>query len=179
MTNGHIKILLVEDNPGDVLLLKEFLRDVNSTQFELTPVECLKEALQFLDEQRFDIVLLDLSLPDSQGLETFVEIDRNAPLIPIVVLTGLDDETVAIRAMQEGAQDYLVKGQVDGNLLGRAIRYAIERKQAQEILRQRERQLSAVFNSALNAIAIADDNGRYIDANPAACELLAFREKSC
>ncbi|NJK47520.1 PAS domain S-box protein [Candidatus Gracilibacteria bacterium] len=171
MTNGHIKILLVEDNPGDVLLLKEFLRDVNSTQFELTPVECLKEALQFLDEQRFDIVLLDLSLPDSQGLETFVEIDRNAPLIPIVVLTGLDDETVAIRAMQEGAQDYLVKGQVDGNLLGRAIRYAIERKQAQEILRQRERQLSAVFNSALNAIAIADDNGRYIDANPAACEL--------
>jgi two-component system, cell cycle sensor histidine kinase and response regulator CckA len=171
MTNGCIKVLLVEDNPGDVLLLKEFLRDVNSTQFELTPVECLKEALQILDEQNFDIVLLDLSLPDSQGLETFVEIDRIAPLIPIVVLTGLDDETVAIRAMQEGAQDYLVKGQVDGNLLGRAIRYAIERKQAQEILQQRERQLSAVFNSALNAIAIADDNGKYIDANPAACEL--------
>ncbi|MCU0532784.1 MAG: PAS domain S-box protein [Hydrococcus sp. Prado102] len=171
MTNGHIKILLVEDNPGDVLLLKEFLRDANSTQFELTPVECLKEALQFLEEQSFDIVLLDLSLPDSQGLETFVEIDRIAPLIPIVVLTGLDDETVAIRAMQEGAQDYLVKGQVDGNLLGRAIRYAIERKQAQEILQQRERQLSAVFNSALNAIAIADDNGKYIDVNPAACEL--------
>jgi two-component system, cell cycle sensor histidine kinase and response regulator CckA len=171
MTNGCIKVLLVEDNPGDVLLLKEFLRDVNSTQFELTLVECLKEALQILNEQNFDIVLLDLSLPDSQGLETFVEIDRIAPLIPIVVLTGLNDETVALRAMQEGAQDYLVKGQVDGNLLGRAIRYAIERKQAQEILQQRERQLSAVFNSALNAIAIADDNGKYIDANPSACEL--------
>jgi PAS domain S-box-containing protein len=170
MTNA-IKVLLVEDNPGDVLLLQEFLGDVTSAQFELTPVERLENALQVLAQQSFDLVLLDLSLPDSQGLETFVKIYGCAPLIPIIVLTGLDDETIAIRAMQEGAQDYLVKGQVDGNLLGRAIRYAIERKQAQETLQQRERQLSAVFNSALNAMVIADDEGRYIDANPAACKL--------
>jgi PAS domain S-box-containing protein len=170
MTNA-IKVLLVEDNPGDVLLLQEFLGDVTSAQFELTPVERLENALQVLAQQSFDLVLLDLSLPDSQGLETFVKIYGCAPLIPIIVLTGLDDETIAIRAMQEGAQDYLVKGQVDGNLLGRAIRYAIERKQVQETLQQRERQLSAVFNSALNAMVIADDEGRYIDANPAACQL--------
>ncbi|OKH22624.1 hybrid sensor histidine kinase/response regulator [Hydrococcus rivularis NIES-593] len=177
MTNDRIKVLLVEDNPGDILLLQELLRDVSSTQFELTPVESLGEAFSSLARQSFDVVLLDLSLPDSQGLETFVKIDRAFPILPIIVLTGLDDETIAIRAMQEGAQDYLVKGQVDGNLLGRAIRYAIERKQAQEELRQRERQLSAVFNSALNAIVIADDEGRYIDANPSACELFGVSKE--
>jgi PAS domain S-box-containing protein len=177
MSNDRIKILLVEDNPGDVRLLQEFLRDVNSTHFTLSPVESLQQALSYLDRENFDVVLLDLSLPDSQGLETFVTIDRRFPTLPIIVLTGLDDETVALRAMQEGAQDYLVKGQVDGNLLARAIRYAIERKQVQETLQQRERQLSAVFNSTLNAIVIADDDGRCLDANPAAYKLFGVDKR--
>ena len=159
MINALIKVLLVEDNPGDVLLLQEFLQDVTSTQFELTPVESLKEALACLARHSFDIVLLDLSLPDSQGLETFVNIYRCAPLIPIVVLTGLDDETVAMKAMQEGAQDYIVKGQVDGHLTIRAIRYAIERKQAQEILQQQKEMLQTIFDNIPVMLTFYDADG--------------------
>jgi PAS domain S-box-containing protein len=177
MTNNPIEVLLVEDNPGDVLLLQEYLQEVDSTQFTLIGVETLQDAIASLECQNFNLVLLDLSLPDSQGLETFTKVAYRFPLVPIVVLTGLDDERVAIQAMQYGAQDYLVKGQVDGNLLAKAIRYAIERKQAQETLQQRESQLSAVFNSALNAIAIADDEGKFIDVNPAACKLFGVSKE--
>jgi two-component system, cell cycle sensor histidine kinase and response regulator CckA len=132
-----IHVLLVEDNPGDARLLQEFLVDVTSVQFDLTHTDCLEKAIERLDEQRFDVVIIDLSLPDSHGLETFIKARTHSLTIPIIVLTGLDDETLAIRAMQEGAQDYLVKGQVNGNMLVRSMRYAIERKQA-ELARQQE-----------------------------------------
>jgi two-component system, cell cycle sensor histidine kinase and response regulator CckA len=135
--NHPIYVLLVEDNPGDARLIEEFLRDVTSTQFDLTHADCLEKAIAKLDERSFDVAILDLSLPDSRGLETFIKTQERYPALPIIVLTGLDDETLATRAMQEGAQDYLVKGQVDGNMLARSMRYAIERKQA-ELARQQE-----------------------------------------
>lgn len=162
-----IKVLLLEENFLDVCLLQEFLSEANSTQFELTPVERMDEALQYLDRKSFDIVLLDLSLPDSQGIETFVKIHRHAPSVPIVVLTGLDDETVAIKAMQEGAQDYLVKGQVDGDLLRRAIRYAIERQQSRETLQQQKELLQTIFDNIPVMLTFYDASDRILTVNKA------------
>jgi len=132
-----IRILLIEDNPGDAVLLRETLRDVGGTdQFALTHVMRLEEGLQKLASAVFDVVLLDLSLPDGHGLETLSRTYSHAAGTPIVVLTGLNDETLAVRAVQEGAQDYLVKGNVDSNLLARSLRYAIERQRMISQLRK-------------------------------------------
>lgn len=123
------KILLIEDNPGDARLIQEMLNDTNTAQFELSHVERLHEGMEWLGNNVFDVLLLALGLPDSQGFKTFVEVLSQAPPMPIVILTGLDDEMLAIKAVQMGAQDYLVKGQVDGSLLSHAIRYGIGRDQ--------------------------------------------------
>jgi PAS domain S-box-containing protein len=134
-----LNILLVEDNPGDVRLLQEILRDVSSVRCQITPAMSLAAAIEQLspvETVSFDVILLDLSLPDSQGLASFLKLHRRAANIPIVVLTGSDDETLALTAMQQGAQDYLIKGQVDSNLLLRSIRYAIERERTEAALRQ-------------------------------------------
>lgn len=137
MNPDVITILLVEDNPDDADLLRENLVEVTSPRFELIHVERLSKALQRLNEDNFDAVLLDLNLPDSQGFETFLKMHTHAPQVPIIVLTGLKDDALAVKVLGEGAQDYLIKGQVDGNLLTRTIRYAIERKGAEEALRRR------------------------------------------
>ena len=123
-----LRILLVEDSPGDARLIRETLRDAGSLAFELRHVDRLAAALPLLAAREADVVLLDLSLPDAHGLETVTRTLAAAPEVPIVVLTGLDDETVAIQAVQAGAQDYLVKGQVEPGMLARALRYAMERK---------------------------------------------------
>ena len=136
-----IRVLLVEDNPGDARLLREILAEAGAHRFELTHHTTLAEALAELSEGGIDVVLLDLSLPDSNGLDTFVRVHSEAPGIPIVVLTGLADETLAAGALREGAQDYLVKGRVDPDLLVRSMGYAIERMRAEEALRQSEEQL--------------------------------------
>ena len=138
-----IRILLVEDNPGDARLIREHLSEAEGTFYELEHVERLREALLRLDHGALDVVLLDLSLSDSQGLDTVREAHRRAPQIPIVVLTGWDDETQAVRAVQEGAQDYLIKGKVDCNLLVRSMRYAIERHRMLAELEQARRLLAA------------------------------------
>jgi signal transduction histidine kinase len=122
-----IRLLLVEDDANDALLLRRMLASVRSARFAITQAERLGDALARLAAERFDVVLLDLSLPDSQGLETFSRVDAAAPAVPVVVLSGLTDEAVSVSAVQRGAQDYLVKGQVTGDLLARAVRYAIER----------------------------------------------------
>ena len=126
-----IRVLLIEDNPGDARLIREILARARGTQFELERVERLSEGLERLTAGGFQAILLDLTLPDSTGLDTFFRVRAQAPHIPITVLSGYDDEVVAIRAVREGAQDYLVKGQVDRNLLVRALRYAIERKRSE------------------------------------------------
>jgi two-component system cell cycle response regulator len=136
MDDRPIRIFLVEDNPADVRLLREALAEVGSVQFIIAQSDRLDEALQRLDNEHFDVILLDLSLLDSQGLETLVRAQARAVGVPIVVLTGLDDEALAVRAVGEGAQDYLLKGQVTSNALVRALRYAIERHQNQSALRQ-------------------------------------------
>lgn len=130
-----MNILLVEDNPGDVRLLREMLQEGDANLFTLAHVASLTSAQLRLAQDAFDLVLSDLSLPDSHGLQTFQRLHEFAPDVPIIVLTGTNDEALAVKAVQTGAQDYLVKGQVDTHLLVRAMRYAIERHRMQESLR--------------------------------------------
>ena len=141
MSITPIRVLLVEDDFGDADLLCELLELVPSMNFQVTQSRRLQEALEYLRQQHFDALLLDLSLPDSQGLATVSQIYTQAPNLPIVILSGLEDEAIATIAVQKGAQDYLVKGQVNSDLLARAIRYAIERAKNLQILNHREEQL--------------------------------------
>lgn len=127
MLREQVKILLVEDDPDDVWIMQGLLGDRWDGPFQLTHAEMLEVAIRHMATRQFDIVLLDLSLPDSQGIETFARMYREAPEVPIVVLTGNADETVGISAVQAGAEDYLIKGQVDDAILIRSVRYAVER----------------------------------------------------
>ena len=125
---------MVEDNPGDARLVREMLADERPGACVVDHVERLSDAVGQLDSDAVDVVLLDLSLPDAQGLETLAQVHVANPKVPIVVLSGHSDEDLAVQAVQNGAQDYLVKGQGTGDLLHRAIRYAIERKRLEEQL---------------------------------------------
>jgi signal transduction histidine kinase len=136
MRDKPVKILLVEDNFADARLLSETLMEIAENKFELTHVQQLSEAVAKLVESSFDAILLDLSLPDSQGLETLESVLSVEPAPPVIVLTGLKDENTGIKAVRKGAQDYLVKGQTSSYLLVRAINYSIERKRIQEELRK-------------------------------------------
>lgn len=139
MSTPPIRILLIEDNPGDARLIKEFLGEITGTTFELDSVDNLSDGLKRLDG--IDAILLDLALPDSKGLDTFERVHLQAPGLPIIVLTGTDDDALAFKAVSAGAQDYLVKGQVSDQLLARSIRYAIERKRINEELEVLYRQV--------------------------------------
>ncbi len=130
-----IRILLVEDNPGDARLLREALADVTTVPFVLVHVDRLGEALLRLEQEPFDGVLLDLSLPDSQGVNTFFNVHVPHMNLPVIVLTSLADETFAVAMIGSGAQDYLIKGQFDGHTVMRAMRYAIDRQAGQRALR--------------------------------------------
>lgn len=130
-----IRILLIEDNPGDARLIREALAEAGSTQVRLETADDLKTGFAVLEKGNIDLILLDLTLPDSQGLETVSRVHHQAPEVPIVVLTGLNDEAAAVQAVREGAQDYLMKGEASGSLLIRSIRYAIERHRMQSALR--------------------------------------------
>lgn len=136
MTNGEeIRVLLVEDNPGDERLIREALAEVPYARIKLERADCLKAAQEVLASKEYDLILLDLSLPDSSGLETVEKTGDASPDTPIVILTGLDDVNIGIQAVRAGAQDYLVKGEVTGHLLVRSIRYAIERQRMRAALR--------------------------------------------
>lgn len=137
-------MLLIEDNPGDVRLLQEYLKEGSTCRFQITQADRLSVGLARLAESRFDVVLLDLSLPDSQGIDTLLRLHEAAKGVPIVVLTGTEDDVLGVRLIQAGAQDYLVKGQVTGYLLIRSIRYAAERKRVGEALQRALDELRAL-----------------------------------
>ena len=151
----RVKVLLIEDNPGDARLIELMLGESGADVFEVESVDRLSTGLRRLTRRGIGLVLLDLSLPDSRGLATFKQLHAAAPTLPIIVLSGLNDTNVAVQAVHEGAQDFLIKGQVDGQLLTRAMRYAIERKglteqlgRYAEELRTKNAQLEADFNMA-------------------------------
>ena len=134
-------VLVVEDNPGDARLLREMLADGDAHDTDVTFVDCLIDAEASLAQRPFDVMLIDLGLPDAQGLAAVQRARAAAPRVPLVVLTGLDDESLARQALHHGAQDYLVKGQVDARGLGRSIRYAIERRILEDARNAAENQL--------------------------------------
>ncbi|MEW5767645.1 MAG: ATP-binding protein [bacterium] len=138
------RVLLIEDNPGDANLIREKLAEVRDTTFDLECADRLSTGLACLVKGKTDVILLDLSLPESQGLDTFTRVHAQVPEMPIIVLTGLNDERLAVKAVQEGAQDYLVKGVVDGKVLSRVMRYAIERKRVEAKLRHYAERLSTL-----------------------------------
>ncbi len=169
-----IRVLLVEDNPGDARLLVELLRDTGAGRVRMEHVEDLAGAIEVLYREQFDVILLDLSLPDAEGLETIARVHSHAPKIPIVVLTGLDDEAIAIRALRSGAQDYLVKGRVDGDLLQRSIRYASERGRAIEALERREEHYRSLIENSLDLISILNPDGTMRYASPSHERVLGY-----
>lgn len=146
MVEKSIRVLLVEDDPDDVWVMRNLLGDRWDGPFSLTQVELLSAAIERCAEDPFDAILLDLSLPDSRGLETFFAMHAHAGDVPIIVLSGHNDEQIAVKAVQAGAQDYLVKGQVTDHLLVRSIRYAIERNRrhrAEEVMRDTSEEFRA------------------------------------
>ena len=147
-----LSVLLVEDNPGDALLIRFMLAKAGEGQVTLERVEKLSDALARLEKGGIDVVLLDLSLPDSQGLETFSQVHGRVPQIPILVMTGHDDSGVAVQAVNRGAQDYLVKGQVDAPVLMRSMLHALERKRITEALREKEQRYKLLVESTSDYI---------------------------
>jgi diguanylate cyclase (GGDEF)-like protein/PAS domain S-box-containing protein len=142
-----IAVLIIEDNPGDKRHVEEALAE-NSMPLRLISAARLREGLERLSSERIDLILLDLSLPDSQGFQTFATLRQQASRIPVIILTGLQDEELAMQAMREGAQDYLVKGEFDDRMLSRSVRYALERKSAEEALRQSEERYALATQAA-------------------------------
>ena len=152
-------LLLVEDNPGDARLLREMFAEHGSNHTELTHVESMSEAEKCLSERAFDIILLDLGLPDAHGLIAVRRARAAAPRVPLVVLTGLDDESLAGQALQEGAQDYLIKGQIEARGLLRSLRYAIERQVMEEALFVEKERAQVTLNCIGDAVVCTDFAG--------------------
>ncbi|HEY9802469.1 MAG TPA: response regulator [Leptolyngbyaceae cyanobacterium] len=167
MASETLTALLVEDNPADVALLTELLQDGDAKSWQITNFKRLSQALAELQSKEFDVILLDLSLPDSQGVDTVMQVYTAVPHIPIVVLTGLPDKNLALQAVAKGAQDYLVKGQISPELLVKTIEYAIERSQIVSKLQQREREFRTLVENTPDIIARHDRQHRYVYINPA------------
>jgi len=175
-----VKVLLIEDDPIYTELVHDIVATIGGPSFSVKSVDSLSPGLKHLANGGTDVVVLDLTLPDSIGLDTFHRTNAQAPEVPILILTGHDDERLAIQAVQAGAQDYLVKGQNEVSLLVRAIRYAIERKRIQRALRASEARFRKVIEKNADAIIIADRESNMRFANPAVETLLGRKpEKIC
>lgn len=170
-----LKVLLIEDNPSDVLLLRSALEEDQLSKFELTQADRLSDGIKLLDGGSFDIILADLGLPDSSGLETFERLHKHAPELPVIVFSGNDNEEQAIHAVREGAQDYLVKSLSGFEMAARSIRYGIERSKLQGILRDSEQRFSTLFR--LNPVPVGitrQTDYSIVDVNDAWIELTGY-----
>ncbi|MBI4928565.1 MAG: response regulator, partial [Anaerolineae bacterium] len=145
-----LRVLNIEDNPADADLLLETLElEGKADRLDVVWEKRLQSGLRRLDTDLFDAVLLDLNLPDGSGVEVISRVRSVAPEIPLLVMTGIDDEELALQAVQAGAQDYLLKGQINAALLERSIRYAIERKRSEIALQRRAREMEALYQTSL------------------------------
>jgi PAS domain S-box-containing protein len=173
-----MRILLIEDNPGDARLVQELLKQAGEKSI-IEVVEYLESGVQFLLSQDVDAVLLDMNLPDSRGLETLTKVQSRFPHLPIVVMTSIDDTELAAQAVRLGAQDYLVKGQADGELLRRSLIYAIERKRSEMAVLQAKEEWELTFNSVPDLIVVLDCQHRIIRANKAMADRLGVNQEKC
>ena len=171
---SSINLLMIEDNPGDARLIREMLTGSKSVLFQVTLVDRLKKGLDYLSKNKIDIVLVDLSLPDSYGLDTLITIVMNFPMLPIIILTGLDNEEIGLEALKLGAQDYLIKGNLNYVDLPRAINYAVERFQIIEKLRASEERNRSITDLASDAIVCTDEDHKIITWNFAAQKIFGY-----
>lgn len=174
MERKQIRILQIEDNPGDVRLIKEMLKDVKSADSVLKDASDLASGIEMLKDNGYDLILLDLGLPDSMGLSTLEKIHSINSVVPIVIMTGIDDEELGLKAVQSGAQDYLVKSEIDPDVLIRSIRYAIERKRIDEKLRRSEERFRSTFEQAAVGLAHVSLVGDWLRVNGKLSEILGF-----
>ncbi|MCJ7617015.1 MAG: response regulator, partial [Desulfobacterales bacterium] len=178
-TKPDISLLIIKDDPDIVDLIQEIIETTGNFPFSCSSAASLSQGLKMLASNEFDIILLDLSLPDSQGLQTLHKALSKGAQHPHYTLTGTDDEALAIEALQAGAQDYIVKGRNESFFLVRSIRHAIERKRIENALRMSEKRYRILFNSIDDAICVfeIDENlmsGKHIEFNNTACKQLGY-----
>lgn len=170
-------VLVIEDSRAHRILIEQYLNEAAHVALQVTHAVRLEDGLKYLAQGDVDVVLLDLNLPDSRGLETLHHVRSRAPYVPTVVLSAVDDESIAIQAVREGAEDFLVKGEFDSNLLVRSIRYAIARHRSKVKLQQaaaERAQLTAIVQSSENAILSADQDGIFLTWNPGAEKIFGY-----
>jgi PAS domain S-box-containing protein len=186
LQDRQLRTLIVEDNRTDRILLESMFASSFPGEFETKNSDTLAGALSLLEHGGFDIILLDLNLPDSNNIETLFEVDKKCPSVPIIVVTSANDEKLGISALRSGAQDYIVKGQFDAKLLYKSMQYAIERKKneteirmmyeklkmAQESLERNERKFRSLFESSRDGIFFTGTTGNIFDINEAGAHLL-------
>ena len=177
--NALGRLLVVEDNLGDARLLREMFTEIQSSggwshNAKFTHVETLSEAKEHLAKDQVDIILLDLQLPDANGLAAVRQAQAAAPCVPLVVLTGLDDESIAEQALQEGAQDYLIKGQIEMRGLLRTMRYAVERKIREEVLFAEKERAQVTLSCIGEALVCTDMLGHITFLNTVAEQLTGW-----
>jgi len=184
MEKKKTKILMIEDSLDDALLIKRKLENSTSSSFLVTSVKTLQDGLEHLANEPTDLVISDLGLPDSHGLDTVKKILKAAPHVPLVVLSGFDDESIAIKAVQAGAQDYLVKGHFESSHLERSLNYSIERARLQRELDKNNREiisfqetLHKILDKSLNASFIIGEDKRILFTNPAVEPLFECKQK--
>ncbi len=175
--DGGVRILIVEDDEVDRRLLERLLSQSSLNVTVQQSARDLKTATQLLEAETFDIILSDLGLPDSTGIEAVKELQRVAPDVPLIVLSRLDDDATTLDVVQQGVQDYLVKGQFDGHVLVRAIRYAIERKKAERKLQEAEQRYRTIFENSAVAIMVVDAQERLVSWNKFTENLLGMRHE--
>ncbi|MCB0207773.1 MAG: PAS domain S-box protein [Anaerolineae bacterium] len=166
-------VLLIEDNPGDAALFRQMLLEKTPISFRLTWVDTLAKAFANLNDQHVDVILLDLNLPDSTGIETVQQLCLSFPLIPIIVLTGFDDDATAAQSIRDGAEDYLVKNTINKQILTRSIRYAIERKQSKIDLHKTQEQQQSILAAMPDFLFRIDLNGVCLDVHGPSLPILA------
>jgi len=185
MTSQKIKILIIEDNSADARLFKEILSEFNSSSYILENASRLSEGLKKILNNKFDIVILDLNLPDSFGIESILKVVSANRSIPIIVLTGTDDLELAVKSLNAGAEDYLIKGQFDYNSLERSLRYSIERKRIEDEKNQFKKKLiesvnqwTSTFDAIEDAISVVNLDGEILRANKSMCKIfnMGFKE---
>ncbi|MBI3851781.1 MAG: SpoIIE family protein phosphatase [Verrucomicrobia bacterium] len=174
MDEKPVKVLIVEDEPQFADAVADMLRATKRHRFECESAASLAAALTRLAAGGIDLVLLDLYLSDSDGLDTVVKVQTQVPQLPIIVLSGVDDETLEVEALAAGAQDYLVKGQTDKHLFFRTIRYAIERKRAELALLQAEEKYRSIFENTVEGIFQTTADGHYLSANSALARIYGY-----
>jgi PAS domain S-box-containing protein len=177
MLKKTVTVLLIENNQLDVQVIQEMLAQEKSIQFKLECVDRLSRGLKRLKKGGIDVVLLDLCLPENKGLNMFSRVHTQAPQVAIVVQTTLADESTAVKALQKGAQDYLIKGSVNSDLLVRSFRYSIERKHTENALRESEKKFRKISENILEWIWEIDTNGKYTYSSSIVKKIVGYKPK--